>query len=231
MTTVIIGGSAAGLATALALSQQRRDNVLILDRTAEAPTTLDEAHHWTRPTVPQGVHSHAFGSLGCNILKERAPEIWSALLAAGAKEIHLTDSTPPTFGPYAVKPGDEDLRMLTSRRSTFEWVLRKEVLAQPGVSYRGGVTVRDLVYSETDPKQVTGVRLDDDTVIRADLVVDAAGRRSPVTKWLEEAGLPAPQPRGESCEITYYTRHFRLLADEAPGPLNRGFGAGGLWNH
>jgi 2-polyprenyl-6-methoxyphenol hydroxylase-like FAD-dependent oxidoreductase len=39
-----------------------------------------------------------------------------------------------------------------------------------------------------------------------------------------------PTVRSESCKIVYYTRYYRMLTDAPPGPINRGFGAGGLWD-
>jgi flavin-dependent dehydrogenase len=77
---------------------------------------------------------------------------------------------------------------------------------------------------------VTGVRLADGTERTADIVVDATGRRSAIGSWLADAGLPEPVVSSESCKIVYYTRYYRMLTEAPPGPLNRGFGSGGLWD-
>jgi flavin-dependent dehydrogenase len=228
MKIIAVGGSVTGLAAAAALSD-RGHEVLILEREATPPpSTLDEAANgWPRPTVPQAAHSHAFGSRGTNILREQLPDVYDALVEAGAGEVNLADFTPPTLGPVERIPSDDLLNMLTVRRSTFEWVLRARTLARSGVSIRTGATVRGLV---TDGDRVTGVRLDDGTELSADLVLDASGRKTNSAKWLEEAGLPVPEAQSESCRITYYTRYYRRLTPAPPGPLNRGFGAGGLWD-
>jgi flavin-dependent dehydrogenase len=117
--------------------------------------------------------------------------------------------------------------MLTVRRSVFEWVLRERALSRPGVSIRSGATVRGLL---TDGGPVTGVRLADGTELNADLVLDTCGRKTAAPQWLDAAGLPVPEQTSESCRITYYTRYYRRLTPAPPGPLNRGFGAGGLWD-
>src|SRR5215475_4524289 len=118
---IIVGGSVSGLASALALNQARH-SVQVLEReAADPPQTVAEAHSaWPRPTVPQAVHSHAFGSLGVGLLCDRAPEIYQALVAAGATQINLGERMPPSLTDRTPEPGDEDLKMLGCRRSTFE---------------------------------------------------------------------------------------------------------------
>ena len=228
MRIIAVGGSVTGLAAAAALSD-RGHEVLVLEReAAEPPSTLEEAAEgWPRPTVPQAAHSHAFGSRGTNLLRDRLPDVYSALVEAGAGEVNLANFPPPTLGQVEHVPADDLLNMLTVRRSTFEWVLRSRALAREGVSVRTGATVRGLV---ADGDRVTGVRLSDGTVLDADLVLDTSGRKTSSAKWLEEAGLPVPEAQTESCRITYYTRYYRRLTPAPPGPLNRGFGAGGMWD-
>jgi 2-polyprenyl-6-methoxyphenol hydroxylase-like FAD-dependent oxidoreductase len=230
-TVIVIGASICGLGAAVALAD-RGHQVQIVERNSEPyPQTVEEAADWRRPTVPQAVHSHAFASLGCNLLRNRAADVYGALLAAGCEEINLTDYLPPTLAGFSREPADEQLRMLISRRSTFELVLRQRALSRPGVQLLSGWTVRGLLTSAADPSRVVGVRSADGQQLEADYVIDASGRRSEAAGWLGELGLAAPQASADSCRIVYYTRHYRLLAADFPGPLNRGFGSGGLWDH
>jgi 2-polyprenyl-6-methoxyphenol hydroxylase-like FAD-dependent oxidoreductase len=229
-TVIVIGGSVTGLGAALALAD-RGHQVEILERSADRlPTTVAEAATQYRPTVPQAQHSHAFASLGCNLLRDRARDVYDELLAAGAFEINLADHPPPMLRDFRPEPADGKLRMVISRRSTFELALRRRTLARPGVKLTTGATVRGLVTSGPDGLRVTGVRLADGQVRTADLVIDAAGRRSAEEDWLAAAGLPVPELSSEHCKIVYYTRYYQLLTDTPPGPLNRGFGSGGLWD-
>lgn len=232
MAVVVIGSSVAGLASALALSDLGHE-VQLLERDPQLPPGSVELAHsdWRRPTAPQALHSHAFASLGCNILRERAPQVYAAMVKAGALEIRLGDSLPPTLSDRSPELGDEQLRMLGCRRSTYEWVLRRETLSRPGISVEPGVTVRGLRFARSDARRVVGVEAEGGRSFDADLVIDASGRRSAVGRWLGDAGVPVADDTVSSCEITYYTRYYRLLADHPPGPLNRGFGAGGLWDH
>jgi 2-polyprenyl-6-methoxyphenol hydroxylase-like FAD-dependent oxidoreductase len=67
--------------------------------------------------------------------------------------------------------------MLMSRRSTVHWVLQRAVLAEPRVGLRCGVRVVASLANAGHPRHVTGVHTDE-CEVAADLVVDAAGRRS-----------------------------------------------------
>jgi 2-polyprenyl-6-methoxyphenol hydroxylase-like FAD-dependent oxidoreductase len=176
------------------------------------------------------VHSHAFGSLGTNLLMNRAPAVYAALLEEGARPIRLADTPPPTLAGFTPEDSDDELRMLGCRRSTFEWVLRREVLRHPRITQTTGATVRSLVVSGPGSR-VTGVGLEDGGTLPAEFVVDATGRRSRASRWLADAGQPAPVTQSASADIVYYTRFYQQLTDRPPGPLNRGFGAGGLWDH
>jgi 2-polyprenyl-6-methoxyphenol hydroxylase-like FAD-dependent oxidoreductase len=228
---IVIGGSVVGLGAAIALADHGHQ-VTILERSADQPpATVDEAADWQRPTVPQAVHSHAFASLGCNLLRDRARDVYDHLLAIGATEINLADYHPPTLRDFTRQPGDDDLRMVISRRSTFELVLRQQALSRPKVRLSAGQTVRGLVAAQDDKLRIVGVRLADGRTELADVVIDATGRRSAAESWLTDAGLPTPVTVSESCKIVYYTRYYRMLASSPPGPVNRGFGSGGLWDH
>jgi 2-polyprenyl-6-methoxyphenol hydroxylase-like FAD-dependent oxidoreductase len=228
MKIIAIGASVTGLAAAAALSDRGHEVLLLERESTEPPATLADARDgWARPTVPQAAHSHAFGSRGTNLLRDKLPDVYAALVDAGAGEVNLADFTPPTLGQVERIPSDDLLNMLTVRRSTFEFVLRQRALGRANVSVRTGATVRGLV---TDGDRVTGVRLDGGEELTADLVLDASGRKTNSAKWLEDAGLPVPEAQSESCRITYYTRYYRRLSPVPPGPLNRGFGAGGMWD-
>ena len=60
----------------------------------------------------------------------------------------------------------------------------------------------------TDPN--TGVRLKDGKEIKADLVVDASGRRSMLPSWLEEAGYQPPAETHVDSHLGYTMRLYEL---------------------
>jgi 2-polyprenyl-6-methoxyphenol hydroxylase-like FAD-dependent oxidoreductase len=214
---VIIGGGMAGLGTALALSRAGGYGVTVLERDhAPLPGSPDDAFtSWDRHGAPQVRHSHAFLARIRNLLRDRAPDVLAALMAAGAKEVRFTDPLPPAITDRAPRPGDEDLAALLCRRTTFEWVLRRAVLSQPGVEFRHGTLVTGLTARGT---HVTGVLLDDGTELAADLVVDASGPRSALPKWLAGIGTPPVPEQSAKCGIIYYSRFYRLSRGAEPPP-------------
>lgn len=231
MTEIIVaGGGVAGLAAAHALAESGRD-VRVLERDpAPPPESVGTAPAWFRPTVPQSRHSHAFLGLGHNLLREQTPRVLASLLAAGAYQIALADNPPPTLPDRTARPGDEDLVMLACRRPVFEWVLRNEVERHPRVTFESGAQVQQIAVTGSDIPRVSGVRTADGRTLRADVVLNATGRRTDAARWLEGTGLRGVDEQVDRCEITYYTRFYRRLTAANPGPLNRGFGAGGVYD-
>jgi 2-polyprenyl-6-methoxyphenol hydroxylase-like FAD-dependent oxidoreductase len=53
--------------------------------------------------------------------------------------------------------------------------------------------------------------------IRADLVIDASGRRSRAGEWLAQIGAAAPRERSVETGIFYFTRFYRLTGPRPPG--------------
>jgi 2-polyprenyl-6-methoxyphenol hydroxylase-like FAD-dependent oxidoreductase len=210
MRVAVIGGSAAGLFTALLLARAGHE-VVVLDRDPVDPPPDAEsaAAAAFRAAAPQIVQPHVVLALGRELLRGRLPDLYRELLAAGVAEAPLASQMPPSLPDRSAWPGDERLTMLMTRRSTLDWVLRRLAVAQPGVTLRGRVLVTGLVTQPGQPPRVTGVRTGA-AEVPADLVVDAAGRRSPVDGWLAAAGARPPATQAAECGLAYYSRHYRL---------------------
>lgn len=215
----------AGLLAALMLSRDgHRVTVLERDDT-DVPATADEAFEkWDRRGAAHARQSHAILARLRRILHERAPDVLDALLAQGATELSVERILPPDIVDREPRPGDEDLVLLCCRRLTIEWVLRKAVVAEPGVEWRGGVGVAGLIAEGTD---VRGVRLDDGSSVVADLVVVGGGRNSPVMEWIDAlGGAVKPVEEQSDAGIIYLSRFYRLN-DGQELPLLTKDGAGG----
>ena len=66
---------------------------------------------------------------------------------------------------------------------------------------------------------VTGVVTATGEELRADLVIDASGRRSSFPAWLTAAGGPTiPEERADA-GFVYYCRHFRSGDGSIPSPI------------
>lgn len=230
---IVVGGSVAGLGTALALARGGHQ-VLVLERDATpVPDSPVEAFEkWDRRGAPQVHHSHAFLARLRNLLRDRMPDVLKALHAAGAEDLPLASLLPPELDDRSPRPGDEDLTMLGCRRLTFEWVLRRCVEREPGVRLRDGVEVTGLLPAAPDAAgipAVRGVRARTrdgaDERLEADLVVDAGGRRSRLASWLRALGATPEPEESEPCGIFYVSRFYRLRPGAAPPQRETAIGA------
>jgi 2-polyprenyl-6-methoxyphenol hydroxylase-like FAD-dependent oxidoreductase len=223
---VVIGGSVAGLAAALALAGSgRRVSVLERDMAPLPATPLEAFESWQRPGAPQTRHAHAFLSRLRNLLRERAPEWLAKLLAAGAEELRFAEMLPPGLRGTKVLPEDDAFTLLACRRTTFEWSLRRHILETGIAEFRDGVRVTGLLGTPGAQPRVTGVRLRErggrEATLPADLVIDASGRRSRLHAWLTALGGPALRSESAPCGIFYSSRFYKLRDGVTP-PETRG---------
>lgn len=221
---LVIGAGIAGLSAALALAPTGR-RVVLLERDPAPPEGDADAAFadWTRRGVGHLRHSHAFLARLRSIIRDQHPALHEQLLEAGCRELGfdgmLTDIQKQR---YVAQPIDADFVVLTSRRTTLEFVIRRYVAQLANVEIRSDTFVRRLLLKPSDggPVVVTGVVIEDGDAEReltADIVVDAGGRTSGTIEQLLEAGAHIPEEE-ETAGILYFTRHYRLNQgkDEPP---------------
>lgn len=220
-TIAIIGAGIAGLATGLALQQEGRE-VILIDKDAPPPTSPDQSDadfafkEWQRKGVTHLRHSHAFLARLYKIIRDDYPDLLTALLNAGCRELTFEDMLPPALAKnYVPDSEDKDFTILSSRRSTFEYVIRKFVEAQPGITLLTNTQVTGLGSTRTPDGtlMLTGIDIqtangENDHIV-TDIIVDAGGRLSFAEKWLEAKGVDITAPEAPT-GIIYYTRHYRL---------------------
>ena len=180
---VVVGGRVAGSLTA-AYCAARGLRVLVL-----------EARHFPSPTMS----THFFRGDGMvrglvdvgvidQVLATGAPPLRSELF-------HVAGADGPMVGPPQ-EPGDAGFG-LSVRRVTLDALLAAHVARLPGIDFRTGVKVVDLLR---DGPQVVGVRDDAGDDHRATVVVGADGRRS-----LVAASAGAEDVRREpGCRLLHY---------------------------
>jgi 2-polyprenyl-6-methoxyphenol hydroxylase-like FAD-dependent oxidoreductase len=238
---LVIGAGMAGLCLALALAPSGR-SVSLLERDAAPPDeSADQAFFdWNRRGVGHLRHSHAFLARLRKLIKEHHPALLARLLEAGCREIGFADMLPDGLkADYRPDPGDADMAVLTSRRTTLEWVMRAYVETLPNVRILSSALVRGLIVEAAGEGQLQVVGLEGDLAgeraeWRAEVVIDAGGKTSQAIEQLIEAGAAIGE-ECEDCGILYYTRHYRLLPglDEpqrnAPGTGDLGFIKYGLF--
>lgn len=207
----VVGGSVTGLATAMFYAQKGAQ-VIVIDpdpaETSDPPVVPWEHPH--RRSTPQDRHSHVLLARGYRILQTRAPDLLEKLRAAGAIEQRL--------------PGADELVGVMCRRTLLDRVICSHAREVPGVQLRDE-PVTGLVLDRAQHR-VRGVATTT-TSIDADLVVDAAGRRSPLRRWLAEQNVATPDAIRVPCGTVYLTAFYRLRHWPSL-PLNRGYAAGGF---
>jgi len=215
----IVGGGAAGRFASLMLARAGHDVTLFeRDRLELAPDVESAAASAFRPTAPQIMQPHIVMARCRELLRQRLPDIYNDLLAAGVVEAPIRTQMLPSLTDTAAQPGDERLTLLQTRRSTVDWVLLRAVLAEPRIRPRSRVRVIGLTAAPGQPLHVTGVRTREGNV-PADLVIDSTGRRSPIDSWLTEIGAATTATWRAECGVAYYSRHYRLRPTRLPPGL------------
>jgi 2-polyprenyl-6-methoxyphenol hydroxylase-like FAD-dependent oxidoreductase len=213
----ILGGSVIGSATALQFARSGWQVTLVdpefelMDRASIEPSELV-----VRPGAPHSVQAHGFPARARYELGRRLPDVVDELLAAGAMD---SPFTPPPHLHDGGRPEDVDLHTFRTRRVALDRVITAAVRAQDGIRVLPTRAV-GLEIEDGTPPRATGFALAGGEVVRADVLVDAGGRRSPVADWLAAEGVVAGEVVDE-CGLSYYGRHFSITGDRPP--LNNPF--------
>jgi len=209
---VIVGGGVVGLGTAILLAQDGHQvNVLERDP-APPPEGVDQAWgSWERRGVNQFRLPHSFLGRYRALIDRELPQVAKAVEAAGGLRFNPLLEIPEGLrGPQ--RPEDHDVEILTARRPVMEMAVASVAEGTPGLTVRRGVTVEGLVVGQTvrdGTPHVAGVRTEAGEEVHADLVVDMAGRRSALPRWLHDAHLPPLHEEVEDSGFVYYGRHYR----------------------
>lgn len=220
---VVLGAGVCGLATALLLARDGHEVTVLEQDPDPVPDTPEEAwQRWHRGGVAQFRQPHYLHPRARLVLDAELPDVSAALAAADAVRFDTLTTAPPTVPPLDRRPDDDRHTTLTARRCVVEQVVGRTADEQPGLRVRRGVTVTGLLSRPLDGRpHVTGVATADGEVA-ADLVVDAMGRRSPLPRWLREAGSAPVHEESVDSGFAYYTRYFRSRdGGSLPEPRDR----------
>jgi 2-polyprenyl-6-methoxyphenol hydroxylase-like FAD-dependent oxidoreductase len=222
LSILVLGGGVAGLSAALALARNGHA-VSVVERDDVALGEPLESLSWDRAGIPHFMQPHAFTPRGRKEMQATFPDVFDALIAAGAWDLDLR----PKLRGGTPRQDDAELAFLAVRRPLIEWALRRAVLAEPTVTVIPGTKALGLVSSlgrGSDPPTVRGVETTAGA-LEADLVIDAMGRRSPTPGWIVAAGGRPMDERSNDCGIIYYCRYYRVLdgatlpdVPSVPGP-------------
>jgi len=196
---VVLGGSMAGLSAARVLADGFEE-VVIVERDAipEEPVSRNGA--------PQTSHPHAMLEAGRATLEDLFPGFGEDVLAEGG--LMVDGGTQMEYyeeGGFVADAG-ERLATYCASRPLFEYVVRDHVTDIENVELRANHTFTDYRI-DADATTITGVALRDgdgaETILEADLVVDATGRTSRTPRWLESHGYEAPPVDEVQVDVTY----------------------------
>jgi 2-polyprenyl-6-methoxyphenol hydroxylase-like FAD-dependent oxidoreductase len=215
-TACVMGGSIAGLFAARVLADHAREVVVLEpdEITAEAGT---------RAGVPQDQQVHTLLPAGHQWVERWIPGVTREARERGAS-LCGPDKTVTALNGFPQASYEGGHHMLAIGRPLLESLIRDRVTALPNVSLvRARAT--GLRYADG---AVGGVRFvptgadghghghgsGDEEILAADFVVDAMGRSSRLSRWLEEDGYDQPRLERLEAPVNYATALF-----ERPTPF------------
>jgi 2-polyprenyl-6-methoxyphenol hydroxylase-like FAD-dependent oxidoreductase len=221
-SVVVLGAGVAGLAATLALAREGH-RVTLVERDYMTAGNATDAFGWERKGIAHFLQPHAFTPRGRKEMIETFPDVYEAILAAGAWDLDLR----PKIRGGTTRNDDSELLFLAVRRPLIEWAFRRAILADDRITVLGGTKATGLVAADgqadrevreageedgdgpNDLPRVIGVQLGH-TMLAADLVVDAMGRRTTTPRWIAAIGGRPMTERSNDCSIIYYCRYYRL---------------------
>lgn len=171
-----------------------------------------------RRGVPQGRHLHGLLARGAQALEEMFPGYLDELVRDGARTFDGHDLSQLYYclgGHTMVRTGAApSFTVYLASRPFLEHHVRDRVRTIPNVALLEDHDVAGLT-STPDHRQVTGVRAVDrrsgeESVLRADLVVDATGRGSRMPAWLDAMDYGRPVEDHVVVHLTYITQCLRM---------------------
>jgi len=211
---IVIGGGIAGLLAArVLLSHFARVTLIERDQFPEDPVF--------RAGVPQGHHPHILLERGRQLLEELFPGITAKLIARGVGETDLVADHILYVASQYGERFPSGIPSIACSRLLIEWQVRQELMHYEQVHLLERQEVIGLL-ANGDRMVVNGVRLRERhgtldaqaiTELHADLVVDASGRYSHVSRWLEELGYAAPAETVINAFLGYASRYYAIPPD------------------
>jgi 2-polyprenyl-6-methoxyphenol hydroxylase-like FAD-dependent oxidoreductase len=216
---IVIGAGFSGSAAALRLAADGHE-VVVVDRDAgPVPAGPDEAWEWDRRSIRQYRFAHGLLPRGHALMGRYFPHLVERLRQHGGLDINLAHAFVDLVPGSTHRSDDDRFATVTARRPTFDWLWASALAEEPGISVCRGVPVVGLLRGAdvaAGVPHVAGVRLAGGTELRADLVVDAGGRGSPVAELLADIGARRPPTNEHDSGFAYTGRYYRSRDGELP---------------
>jgi 2-polyprenyl-6-methoxyphenol hydroxylase-like FAD-dependent oxidoreductase len=207
---VIAGGSLAGLVAAKALSKTF-DKIDIYEADQEPKQIAP------RKGVPQGQHVHGLLKGGADALTALFPELPEMLMAHGAASADFCNDVKWYINKRFMPRFKGSIPIHFQSRPLLEHCLREAVSKLENIELHYGHKVTDYQLDETG-KRLTGVTISNaegtHTHEGADLVVEATGRGSGLTKWLQKNGFADVEVLNTTVNLGYASCFLKLSEDK-----------------
>jgi 2-polyprenyl-6-methoxyphenol hydroxylase-like FAD-dependent oxidoreductase len=211
-SVIVVGGGPTGLASAMLLAREGHEvTILEKDPQSSPATALEAWNDWERTGVAQFRQAHVMHARFRHTLDAEFPGVRDDIIASGGRRVSIMSGFFKMVD-RSVLPGDERFETLTARRPVVESAFARAAENTPGVRVLRGVSVAGPVAEGSlahGIPHVVGVRTKDGQTYRADLVIDAMGRKSPFVEWMEGIGARPPIEEKTDMGFAYYTRHYQ----------------------
>jgi len=208
---VVCGGSMIGLLAGAMLADDGHDVTVLEGDPEPSPAKPVDAWETWRRGVPQFRQPHNLFPRFRDVADAELPGLTQQLRDAGMYEWDMLANIPPFITDHEPRPGDERFVYPTGRRPVIEATVASYAENRPRLDVRRGVKATGCLAGTATADgvpHVSGVRCDDGSELRADLVIDACGRRTQSAEWLQAIGARAPHVESEDCGFIYYTRFY-----------------------
>jgi 2-polyprenyl-6-methoxyphenol hydroxylase-like FAD-dependent oxidoreductase len=201
---VVVGASVAGLFAGRVLSDHFEEVILLDKESLDGGPT-------PRKAVPQGNHIHAILPPTYRVIQRFMPELVDELVDGGANIIDGGREWKfHVYGNFMVS-GDTGQTLIGSTRPYFEDCLRRNVSSLPNLEIKTAHRFKNWIAGD-DRSRINGVAVtgpDGDVDINADLVIDARGRASTMSKELQELDYEVPAEELVGVDLCYTSRLYR----------------------
>jgi 2-polyprenyl-6-methoxyphenol hydroxylase-like FAD-dependent oxidoreductase len=202
---IVIGAGVAGMGAARMLAEHFQQ-VTLIER--------DSLQEGPRTGAPQGEHLHFLLRRGVELVEQYFPGITAEMEADGIQPFDFTqDLRWMQFGEWLPRYRS-GTHLYPQTRASLDRYLRKRLLALGNVEILESTAVRALLCTP-DRKRVTGVqvapRQEPGAVkdLLADLVIDASGRGTQISKWVAALGYTPPEESRLPIDLCYVSRLFQ----------------------
>jgi 2-polyprenyl-6-methoxyphenol hydroxylase-like FAD-dependent oxidoreductase len=170
-----------------------------------------------RRGVPQGRHAHGLLAGGLRAIEALLPGAAEGLIALGAPHGDVLANVRFCGNNCLIRRANIGERGLGVSRPYLESYLRSRIRAPPNVRFIDGTDIVGITASagRHGAQRVDGARIQaasgtPEEHLPADLVVDATGRGSRASMWLEELGYATPDEDRLPTNLTYTSRQFAI---------------------